>query len=420
MKRTFKSFFCALLSVIMAFSALSVFAAAQGENFVWWGTEYSYAGEAKLGDNSFTVSEDSLCFDFNVEKSGYYYVTLNYYQGDYNIGDISVPLTYDEESYEEKSYYYSYDSFEDNDLEKYIFKFEEGNEKLLFNLFYEDLEMTENSPLEFNVKYLGAEITGIELKNGTDKDVIYGYDLYESGYDGEYVYQNYYSLRCDYDIVFGEDSKLEFVDSYLTLGSDEMVNESGENALYAVFFDYEEVVNITVCSVSDFIEKIELFGIEDAACKVFYDGSSVGDYNVNPDEYGVVVTYKDGTKKTFNGDTITLTDGGREYYWYTDLEMEDEEAYFAIYVGMEYFGSYPCKTVKASFEENLDQLKYVISDMVDTATIEISWRFYEISFENSAWGRFASTRDALIFAGDMVVITLKDIMAEISLFMANI
>ncbi len=418
MKKTFKSFFCVPLSVIIAFSALSVFAAAQGENFVWCDAAYYYAGEAKLGDNSFTVSNDCLSFDFNVEKSGYYYVTLDYYQGDYNIGDISVPLTYDEETYDEKDSYYSYDDLEDNDLEKYIFKFGEGREKLLFNLFYEGLEMTENSPLKFNVKYLGEEITGIEINNGTDKNIIYGYDLQESGYDDESEYEFYYSLRCDYDVFFGEESKLEFADNYLSLGSDEWV-EKGEHTFYAEFFDYEEDITLSLYHASDFVEKIEFVGV-DFHCKQFYNGGCIFVVNQPEEDISVEVTYKDGTKKTFDGGRITLNDNGREYYWYIDYSMYEDGAVVVVEVAGEVISRYPCEVVNASYEENLEELKFLIGDMIYSARMNVEWAFEEVSYAETLWERFTATRDAIIFAGDAAVITFANIIEEISLFMANI
>lgn len=418
MKRTFKSFFCVLLSVIMAFSALSVFAAAQGENFVWCDSEYYYAGEAKLGDNSFTVSEDSLYFDFNVENSGYYYISLYYYQGNYNVGDISVPLTYDEHTYNEKPGFYSYDVLEDNDLERYIFNLEAGSEKLVFNLFSEDLEIEENSPLKFNIKYLGKEITDIVLKNGTDKDIILGYDLYDWWNDESYDYEYYYHLICDFDVVFDTQEKLVFEYSELTLGTDDEIGY-GENEVNKIFLDYEEADTITVNSVLDYIESAEVTGLDNCCCKEFYDGSYTGEYGTT-DETAITVTYKDGSKKTFNGETVTLFEGGREYYWSLAFHIEDDEACLDILINNELLGTAPCNLISASYDENLSHLIFNISDRVFWIKAMVRERFAEIAYAENAWDYFTAVRDAFIYAGDSVVYIFRGVMEEIRDFRAAV
>lgn len=420
MKRTFKSFFCILLSVIMSFSALSVFAAAQGENFVWCDAEYYYAGEAKLGDNSFTVSEDSLCFDFNVENSGYYYVTMDYYQGTYSVGEVSVPLTYDEYTYEEKPCYYSYDVLEDNDLERYIFNLESGTEKFMFNLFPEGMEIEENSPLKFNIKYLGREVTDIVLKNGTDKDIILGYDLYDCWYE-DYCYDDYmycYKLRCDFDLVFDNQEKLEFAESELTLGTDYEVGY-GENEVNNIFFEYDNKLTITVNSVSDYIESVEVTGLDDCYCKRFYDGCYTGEYGMT-DETAITVTYKDGSKKKFDGDTVTLVEGGKEYYWGLAFHYEDNEACMDILVADELVGSAPCELIYASYDENLSHLIFNINDRVFWIKAMVREKFAEIAYAETAWDYFTAVRDAFIYAGDSVVYIFQGIMAEIGAFRAAV
>ncbi len=418
MKKTLKSFFCVLLSAIMAFSALCVFAAAQEKAFVWSGIEFGYAGEAKLGDNSFTVNSDSVYFDFTADEDGYYYVTLDYYQANYSVGDISVPLTYEEHNYEEKACYYTYDSFEDNDLEKYFFKLEKGNEKFMFNLYPEGIEIEENASLEFNVKYFGKEITGVVLTNDTDKNIILGYDLYDSWYSEKIEYEYYYELTCDFDVIFDNQEKLEFRDSDLTLGTDTEI-DSGENEVNKIFFDYVEAATISVNKFSDFIESIEVTGLDNSYSKKYYDGSLTGDYGWT-DETAVIVTYVDGSKKTFNGDTITLVEGGREYYWGLAFHVEDDKAWLDILINDEVLGTAPCEMISASYDENLSHLIYRINDRVFWIKAMVRERFAEIAYAQSAWEYFTAIRDALIYAGDSVVYIFRGVMEEIKDFRAAV
>ena len=236
--------------------------------------------------------------------------------------------------------------------------------------------------------------------------------------DSYYGYMYYYNLMCDFDVVFDNQEKLVFEESGLTLGTDDEIGY-GEIEVNKIFLDYEQADTITVNSVLDYIESAEVTGLDNCYCKEFYDGSYTGEYGMT-DETAITVTYKDGSKKKFDGDTVTLVEGGKEYYWGLAFHYEDDEACMDILVADELVGTAPCELIYASYDENFSHLMYRINDRVFWIKSMVRERFAEIAYAENAWDYFTAVRDAFIYAGDSVVYIFRGVIEEIRYFRAAV
>ena len=78
MKRTLKTLLALMLAAVTVMTCTAAFAAEENGKLLWefYDSEYTYdiAGEITTGVNTLTSPEDSyyFCYEFNVEKSGYY------------------------------------------------------------------------------------------------------------------------------------------------------------------------------------------------------------------------------------------------------------------------------------------------------------------------------------------------------------
>lgn len=396
MKKTLKYMLCIFLCTVMVLSSFSVFAFAEGDSFEWQKCMFEKCGEAKLGENSFSLNSDCIYFDFDVAEDGYYFITADFIQGNVYVGNISVPDYSDGLREEVKPSHYSYDSFINNDFEKYVFKLEEGCEKLLFELYSATDEEIKGSDIKFNISYMGREITDIAIKSNTDEDIILGADIYE-WYDVD-ADENYsYEFYCDFEVVFDGQEKIVFNKSPLIIISEgEIV--CGENEVKKTFLDYTETVVLSVKRFDDYIESVRVEGLENPCCIQYYDGGISGDYGISDDTV-LIVTYKDGTEKTFTGETVTLVEGGREYYWYLAFCVEEDEASLHILINDELVGEIECDLINATFEENYEIFKQTLKGMSTIFISDISMAFNQISYAETPYEYLVAIKDAFEYTG---------------------
>ncbi len=408
MKKRIKSVFCAFLALVMLVSAMPIFATAA--ELVDSATEDSSSiGQAQLGDNSIAYVGDrfsDICVDFDVEKSGYYCITTQYNENGREIFIDSVWL----EDSRVTEYDRIYSDAGGKGTDKYIFKTEQGEAQFLIDP-YDDIDGYVN----FKIEYMGSEVTDIGLLNGTEKNNLLECDF---SHEGEYGTRFTYEFYCDFYIMFDSVNRFEFDDCTLKVYSDKKL-EAGENNIALSFFGFEKETTVTVCELSDLIEKVELEGKEKGASIIYYTGRIYGDYK-GIENTNLVVTYSDGTKATFSPDEkLTVTpEGNRKYRWYIEIDYDILLIFIETYYLIE---RVPCEIREATREENLEYYKKNVGNYIESAKRQIYREFDRLFvFAYTPWDYYTDLRDALIGAGDIVAVTVNKFVEDTMKLLATL
>ena len=348
--------FVMLLGVsITSASALEIGDTVEFVEEYWDGDSYTetwiYAGTAKEGINKVESEESDidLCYEFNVEKSGYYSVT---WLGN---GYINARIT---ETYEKgiaKNYADNINNNYENEFgifyDSKIFYLEEGVS--LINIYVNINDIMENS---FKIEYFADSITDVKFEDEK---------LYAIKDNGMYSYDDYLGFSADYTIEFSNSITVD----------DEWVNcllenelKKGENTVTMVLPGYEKEIFVNYYEVSDFIESVEIENLDKyLELKEFYDDYEYPQF----DNEKITVSFKDGTKQTINyiqwdDIQITLPCGKVIYvlaYYpteYSDIKKAEKPS-FVVSIGDTRFIEKECNITKVSFSENLSNFSSDIS-----------------------------------------------------------
>ena len=312
-----------------------------------------YAGMAKEGIN--TIQNDdpviTLCYEFNVENSGYYAVTYRYYD------DINVFFT---ESYENGKAMNSADLII-NDYE------DEFGTSYFSRIYYLEagvhlIGVTNNSDYEqsFKIEYFADSITDVKFEDEKDKYLL-------EDYDDPYIYDNNVCFSANHKIEFSNSKTVEF-DWVQCIFESDLVK--GENTVSMVLPGFEKEITIYYYETSDFIESVELSNVEEYLdATEYYDGDFKCLNRYSNEQ--VKINYKDGTSQTIDYDYysdnyITLPIEKKVHfgvYYSVDERTDIGTGKFMLYcsIGYTHYFEKECNVKNASFKENSDRLKSQIN-----------------------------------------------------------
>lgn len=350
--------------VIMVCGATAAFAAEdktvnwyfgdQDEYYEYW--TYAYAGEAKLGTNEISESDEEyeVYFDFEVENSGYYLITCD----SDCIGWIGLTQKI------ENNAAYGVGSFVTvnygRDIEV-LYYLEKGATYVGVDLYCMEDEYS------FEIEYVGSEITDIDFEEGTFEDLIIDWDVYD--FDEEYY------IYCDAAVKFSSGKTIKIKDETFTYTIDNGELRKGENKITVDFLGYEKNLTMTACTMDKFIEKIEMTNIEDYCTAVeYYDGYVV------PEIYDekITVYFTDGTQKTYDfeyGEASVKLPNGRTYYAYSAFVPSRNTVELTFFVADNAVSSYECQKVSTDFLENFKRLHENKVEIINYTTANIRYAY---------------------------------------------
>ena len=326
---------------------------------------FIYRGKAKEGINKVESEESycTLCYEFTVEKAGYYITT-------WRDSDFAYPHfaeTYQNGTAKNYANYLFGNYYEDEygtHFESKIFYLDEGVSLLFVELF-------DSYTASIKIEYFADSITDVRFKDEKDKYLFEDYD---------YIYftENTFEFYPDLSIEF---SNSETIDGEWADCSFENELIKGENTVKMLLPGYEEEVTIYYYKTSDFIESVVPENVDKYLdAKEYYDGSF---NHLNwYDGENITFNFKDGTSKTVKyqseDETYVTLPCGREFFisaGYSDTGMcsslGEDEAVFYIEIGDTLYYSKECNVEKASFKENSDRLKSRIN--MDFGWIDFDW-----------------------------------------------
>lgn len=354
MKKTLK--ITAFIILIVSLFSLSGY--AQEKTIEWdsgydYTETYSYGGELKLGNNKITpVNQpnrfdsndffyDSVYYEFNVEKSGYYSIDI---LGDLYATHYMPAVSQDIRDgvvYGEKNYLYLDDSC-------YSVYLEEGN--CVFGVDYFIYEPAfrpdDDYGSELKIAFVAEEITDVQIEEEYLEDIIFDCHIYP-----EYDENNTSRIPAKGKVVFSNGKEYEF-DQYIDIKySDDIA--PGENKISVVVQNFTKEYTVQIKTVDDYIKNIEIGNPEEVAVvtKTF-----IPDVIYTPDEYiDLILTKPDGTKIT------------EEVYYFYDIELkgdkvltvwcdyyqkDDGKWYLVVEAAGKEYLSIPCESVPASLLSN--------------------------------------------------------------------
>ncbi len=336
MKKTIKSLFALVLTVILAFSGVSAAFAAENETIITsYGRDFGYAGKLKLGKTDIRVNNDELLYyTFNAENDGYYLIT---YPEAIDGNEVAVARSLEK-------LYGAYEEVDGSNtgLNSRLFRFDAGIRNICI-IFADEYE---EKNAEIEIEYLGSEIVDFSFPIGTDYPLINNSDLIMI------VSYEYFLNIGKFSVVFDSGKTLETESDYV-YGEFGSSPKKGENAVDVTWEDVTISKTLTVAEATDYIEKVEL--MNDSLDVVKYYS---GHYEENADaQYRI--TYKDGTQITAKiDDEIDLKTGNPEKYTlvmrYSDYGVLDsDELYGTVRLAGYDFEVYEVNLVNASPSENI-------------------------------------------------------------------
>ena len=323
------------------------------------GSNYSktwkYSGIAKEGINTFESSESEfdLCFEFNVEKAGYY--TVTYRSSD----DFDALFAETYENNVARNFADFLDNSYDDEYGTWYFSkiyyLEEGVSLLNVHNDYYGSSFEVNNTVSFKIEYFADSITDVRFKDEKDKYLFEDYDyIYSEG--------NTFEFYSEYIIEFSNKKTVE--DHWVQCS---FINElaKGENTVLMQLPGFEKEITIYYYETSDFVESIELGNIDNYLNAVEYYDGSYAFYNLYYDNEQVTVNLKDGTKQTFtyhDGDNYITLPCGIDLYvsiYHTSDDFDEsgvEKPFLVARIGETRYIEKECNIEKVSFRRNFIEL----------------------------------------------------------------
>lgn len=348
------------IAMLLGIGAINSFAFEINDTVEWsyenyWTDNYIYSGTLKEGAQDIEGGDDydtdELCFEFTAEKDGYYKITVY---------GIEIPFVCIADSYTDSTAsgvadYLWYCDKTENDVER--------KEYCIYNLskgtYLVGMRFNIENPAacEVRVDYISESISDVTYDEDITKDLIINEDVWE---DEETHY-----FETDYTITFLNGETLKLNNSYSNSLSAK-VNKpwtEGENKLTIVLPGYEKEITATAYEITHFVKDIEIPNIDKYLVSYkWYNG--FGYYEFGETEEDVIVTYTDGTKKTFNyyfddendiyNTDITLPNG-KEIHLYAHQTTDEESGKRIFYAGIadHRFIEEECEIKTERFSDNL-------------------------------------------------------------------
>ena len=286
------------------------------------------------------------CYEFEVEKSGYYLITSEYsyfsvFADSYSNNKATSTKRHIDEDFE-------------NGMYSTIVYLSKGLNLLII---YQPVKTKSN----ISIAYFAESITNIIFENNT----FYVFDDYD--YINEETKIVRFPIKCHIEfsnskVVVPDENEIECsFESNLTLG---------ENTVNMLLPGFEKEINIYLCNSTDFIENIEI-----PNAKKYLNATET--YNKHYiytyfDDEDVTVNYKDGTSQTirFSKDNYIqngiILPCGRQLYvdvYLTCDESNGGTGKFSLmgYVGIICYYKKECSIEKASIRTNIEELKDSVS-----------------------------------------------------------
>lgn len=392
MKNTIRKILCAVLTLVMALSAVPAFAAEIGDTIKWYDDDGTVCNEYVLTDiididDTITINAESgkrkYSYILNAEKSGYYaFIETGY------------PHVYIAPKYENGSAYSDsgyFDSLICNDTSNYpdaIIVYLEAGE-VFFTTYVYDME---SATVSF--EFLGEEITNVEYEQEYLEDLIIGCEVAE---DSDSFQLEHFS---NVNITFSSGKIVSDIFTDRLFRYDVPLKE-GKNTGYMEVLNHKEPVTFTAYPVSKYIESMEISNIQ----KVLDVKTNYRNEYIYPavHEETVTVKFTDGTSIEVepSPDINVGMDfiNGHHYNLVTHYEETNDGMIFELGFGKHLFHegtpvlySAPCKVSKLSFVENLEVLsetiaweyKWVISDSNFGTIFSINFRELYYATKDSA------------------------------------
>lgn len=411
MKKTLKALTAVILAFVIAFGSLPAFAADEKNVLLWNEWEYSYAGTLSEGDNTFEIpAEDGFYFVFNAEKAGYY--TVSHCWSD--IEHFVSPETVENgigEGFRTSEFL---DTNEENDVETYLFFFNEGENFLTSWLGYEAYA-GDNTDVE--IAYYGETITDISFASGTEYFLIYDWNIVEL-YDEEEKYpeNSYYFDGGETVLTFdsGKTISLVYCDLVCIFEDKLAVGESNVT-VYFMKDSFEKT--ISVYPVSKEITGLEVENLEKYLdVPVAYNDNIIYDF----DGMKITLTYSDGYTETLiteSGEWIAIDlRNGNPHYFPIDYyyEREDESTDFCVTIAGEEFIREDCTLREATGRENRQHLNYIIYTIISDAIWDIRYNFASLAWASNLWEGIVYLRRALFDSADEIFTAFESIVEEVT------
>lgn len=342
MKKRITLILAAAFAIVLAVCGSTAAFAAEGNETINWYFdgeiwEYTLIGEAKTDENVIPAETEDyeLCYKFNAEESGYYLVTFSYN----DFGWIGFPdlIKYNSPRDIAENIYIREDS-----VAEILYYIDEG-----INYLGAD-RCSNNKDISFRIDFIGSEITDLTFEKNAFKDYLINYDIIDSYIDGyEFIAWE------DATISFDTGKQIEAEDCALPYNTSDGNITLGKNKITVSLFDFEKETDMTVCSVSNYVSKVDMTYLEHYLYAVeYYDGYSVPEICYED----VTVYFTDGTSKTVNFDygyASIRFPNGRHYpleYSYNIQSVGKVELVF--YVAGEKAYAYECEIRPTDFFEN--------------------------------------------------------------------
>lgn len=366
MKKTMKSIIAATLALAMLLCSVPAFAAQPEDTVKWYlwkdtYKEYRYEGDLEEGVVEFYEDiPDYVYYTFNAEEGYYLFTTESDWLYMATPEEIKDGCFYGEEYADE--YVGKVDGTGNYARLHYL---EEGEH--ILGVTFGGGTGSYSSLAEyggFTFEYCGKEVTDLSFGENT-LELIDGCDVAYNEHSNEYERVPYAARLDDVTVTFSGGNTVKLDENRYDMYSENNLIE-GENNVTFEFLGYEEDAEITLCSVSKFVESVELSNIEKHKdVKEYYDGS----FDCYNDDFffgeTVTVTFTDGTKASckiepFGFNKIELPNG-RKYHLGVSYEKEDigTETALNIFVSLNYncnIAVYECNVKQATAKENLDRL----------------------------------------------------------------
>lgn len=379
------------IAMLLGIGATSAFALEIDDTIEWtyeeWTDTYIYSGTLKEGAQDVEGGDDyrtnSLCYEFTAEKDGYYQITVYATE----IPWVGIADSYTSSTASGTLDYLWYGNETKTDAEKKdfcLYYLSKGT-----YLIGMDFNTDNQAACEVRIDYIAESITDVTFDEKATKDLIFGENVW-----GEE--EKFHYFETDYIITFSNGKKLEldYDNSFLLTAELDKPWTKGENKLTLVLPGYEKEITATVYEITHFVKDIEIPDIDDYLVSYeWYNGYGYTDFgSAEPEE--VIVTYTDGTKKTFNyfynseediyNTNITLPNG-REIHLYTHQETDEDtgKRFFIAGIAEHIYLKEECEITKVSFVNNLSELGENIGKCFTWYANDFSWYIESLQYCDS-------------------------------------
>lgn len=345
MKKALKKVIALALTLLMALSSVSAFAASEKTDLLWdYYSEgifekYYYNGELMLGDNTVNAKNGETLnyFIFDTDKSGYYAFEFNPKTIDF----VVTPEYMQNGRAIDIDWAVTVACGGTNTIMLYMDKGEN-----IVGAYFENKSASGNVSVEF----IGETITDIQFEEDAFKDLVIDADIYTLENEKEHF------ILLDATVNFSSGKEIELTDYHFFFTTEEPI-AAGTVDFNLEFYNFTNKYTATVRNITDYIANIEFIGLEETG----YAAVGYQDFSCSaPASDGFKVTYTDGTTETIDNieschpsASVTL-ENGRTYSIFASPLLEDDcKVYWGIEIAGHYFQKVPFEVTKNTMAEDL-------------------------------------------------------------------